>query len=281
MLHLQSRDVELALEPWRGGGVLSFRWRGIDVFRPSTGTASPLDLASFPLVPFCNRIANGHVMYANERRMLPTSPHGIEPLHALHGIGWTSPWAVKETRDDHAVLTLRNDGMLWPWAFEAEQHFDLAANGYCHTISMTNHDRHPMPAGLGLHPYFPRAGAVPKLEPSGVWKTGSDRLPEEYTEIDGQPDWFASAGFDDCFTGCGDTLSVGWPTHRLTIHPSPNLPFTHIYTPPGEDFFCVEPVSHIPDAVNSGLDRQTTGLLMLEPGQSLEISCRFELEEVR
>ena len=278
MLKLSSKEVELQVDPWRGGSVQTFTWRGIDVFRPGQVKGSPLSLGCFPLVPFCNRIADCRIGFDNLTRMLPVPPDGVETVHALHGIGWTSPWSIAELCNDYAVLSLRHDGALWPWAFTAEQRFEILENGYSHTISVINRDVRIMPTGLGLHPYFPRAGVTLDLQSTGVWQTGVDRLPAEHIAIGQSPNWFAGRGFDDCFTGCSHPITIRWPSHQLTMSPSPNMSFTHVYTPPGEDFFCVEPVSHIPDAVNSDLDHSLTGLVMLEPGQSMSIACQFELE---
>ncbi|MEL7218992.1 MAG: hypothetical protein AAGK01_11250, partial [Pseudomonadota bacterium] len=65
-----------------------------------------------------------------------------------------------------------------------------------------------------------------------------------------------------------------------TIETSKDLAFTHVYSPPGEEFFCVEPVSHIPDAVNSALSNDETGLRILKPGEEFEVSCTYSVEEL-
>lgn len=279
MLALKSDAVDVAIDPWLGGSILAFRWRGIDIFRPHLGGINPLGFASFPLVPFCNRIAQGQISRAGQPHMLPVAPGGIEPNHALHGIGWVSPWAVAEASDEAATLMLRHDGALWPWAFEASQRIRLTANGYAHAMTVTNRDSGSMPAGLGMHPYFPRAGASLELSAKGRWPIGPDRLPTQHQTLEATPDWFAGEGFDDCFTGCDHPVRIRWPSHTLSITSSAGAPFVHVYMPPGEDFFCVEPVSHIPDAVNSALGAGTTGLATLAPGESLTIECEFALEE--
>lgn len=279
MLRLASDDVEITLDPWKGGGMTAFQWRGIDVFRPHTGGDHPIDLACFPLVPFCNRIADGRVSRAGEVRTILMSQKGVDPQHAIHGLGWISPWAVKQSAQELATLTLAHDGSIWPWSFSSEQQFRLRNNGYSHMLTLTNTDEVPMPAGLGLHPYFPRDRVKLENEFDGYWQTGPDRLPTRHCPVGQQPDWFSGTGFDNCFTSSGGPIRLSWPRRTLTITPSSDLPFTHVYTPPGEDYFCVEPVSHIPDAVNSPLGRKETGLRMLEPGETFSIECSFTLEE--
>lgn len=289
MLQIQSGDVDLAVDPWIGGGITSFKWRGLDIFRTFNGSRNPLDLACFPLIPFCNRIAQGRIVYGAKSWALPPAPVGTEPVHALHGIGWRSPWSTIETHDTLIRLGLNHDGALWPWAFSAQQQFELSPNGFTYRMSVTNNDTQDggraMPAGLGLHPFFPREGAHIEMEAQGWWETGEDRLPLHRRELSKAPRWFEgptkkAKGFDHCFERVGSALHIDWPTHRLRIRPSQNLPFAHVFTPKGEDFFCVEPVSHIPNAVHSAADRSVTGLVMLPPGETMEIECEFDVEEL-
>lgn len=263
-----------------GGGILSFTWRGIDIFRPSVGHGGPLGLASFPLVPFCNRIAAGCVPYRGKPWMLQPAPLGIEPVHALHGIGWRSPWSTIETGERFVRLGLKHDGALWPWAFSSEQRLQASPEGFAFSMSATNNDTSPMPTGLGLHPYFPRKDARIELGARAIWEMGQDRLPTNRRELSRTPNWFDKKGLDHCFECDALPFTIAWPTHRLFVRPSKNLAFTHVYTPSGEDFFCIEPVSHIPNAVNSTLHRSVTGHVMLEPGETMEIECCFLVEEL-
>lgn len=280
MLRIQSDHVAIVVDSWMGGGVLSFTWHGIDIFRPFQGGKDMRNLGSFPLVPFCNRIAGGCLTHRGKSWMLPPAPLGIEPLHALHGLGWRSPWSTIESGEALIRLGLNHDGVLWPWPFSAEQRFEVTSTGLVYSMSATNHGSSPMPTGLGLHPYFPRDGAHFEFTPRAQWETGKDRLPIGRKELSGAPDWFNEEGFDHCFEGADAPLTITWPTHRLRILPSQTLPFVHVYTPAGEDFFCVEPVSHIPDAVNSPHDSAVTGLMTLAPGETMEIECRFEVEAI-
>jgi aldose 1-epimerase len=52
-----------------------------------------------------------------------------------------------------------------------------------------------------------------------------------------------------------------------------------IYVPPGEDFFCVEPVSHANDGFNlMARGIEGTGVQVLEPGQTLAGNVTFRLD---
>jgi aldose 1-epimerase len=51
---------------------------------------------------------------------------------------------------------------------------------------------------------------------------------------------------DNCFDGWDGRATIAWPARRLRLDLAAPGPFRHlvIYTPPGQPFFCVEPVSH-------------------------------------
>jgi aldose 1-epimerase len=51
-----------------------------------------------------------------------------------------------------------------------------------------------------------------------------------------------------------------------------------LYTPPGEDFFCFEPVDHPINAMNLPGGAATHGMTMLARGERLTRSFRFTVE---
>lgn len=270
--------MELILLPETGGSIASFTWQGIDIFREIASGKDPLSLASFPLVPFCNRIDQGQFSAGAKRvRLAPINPEA-EPVHALHGYGWMDAWQIVEETRSSANIRHRHDGGQWPWAYEAQQHLVLTSDGFLQRLSLINQGNSPMPTGLGFHPYFPREGAVLDAPVRAIWHNGEDRLPSEIEALDRQPHWFAGWSFDNCFVSDDPEIAVTWPTHRLTLRPDPALCFTHVYVPAEEPFFCVEPVSHMPDAVNRKEPPAETGLRWLEPGESWSVECRFAVE---
>ena len=75
-----------------------------------------------------------------------------------------------------------------------------------------------------------------------------------------------------------------WPERdaRLTLRASEALRFLVIFTPKGEDFFCVEPVSHCTDAFNmaaSGVEE--TGMAVLAPSAELSATVTLSPETGR
>ena len=58
----------------------------------------------------------------------------------------------------------------FPFFYEAEQRFALDAGGLTIAVSVTNRGDRPMPAGIGVHPYFAhRRGLRLELAATGMW----------------------------------------------------------------------------------------------------------------
>jgi aldose 1-epimerase len=268
MIQLKAGNCTVELVPECGGGVAAFRWRGVDVMRPAVPGQGVLGLSSFPLIPFSNRIAQGRFRADGRAVTLPPNLPGADQPHAIHGFGWQSVWDVAGATASSARLVHRHAGGDWPWPYTAEQHFRVGPSQLEQTLSLRNDGDSVMPAGLGVHPYFPRADARLNLTVDGRWDTDATCLPTQWCALERQPDWFGGDAIDHVFTGRQGSIRIDWPTHMLTIDAADDLRFMVVYVPPGADYFCVEPVSHMTDAVNRAEDTATTGLRWLAPGET-------------
>ena len=282
MISLRRGAVALDIAPERGGGVLRFHVDGQALFADVRGPA-PADLACIPLLPFANRIADARFV-ADSREILLEPAHD-EP-HALHGTGWLRPWNVLRGDADWVQLwvdSAAGDGG-WPWPWHGHQRFQLTDFGYRHVISVVNFGDTPMPAGIGLHPWLPR---TPETRYLGLhqteWQPGLDKLPRDCIRANRPIDWWhdapvASRHVDCCYAERDGSLQIDWPERglRLEIVPDAVFSFTQVYVPDA-DLFCVEPVSHLPDAVNRGGD---TGLHWLAPMLSLTAAVDFRVSSV-
>lgn len=273
---LRSGALRLEIDPECGGGVTRFALDGLDLFRRAMpGTA--LDLSSFALVPFSNRIAHGRYAWNGAHYAVAPNMPGVAHPHPLHGFGWLAAWQVAEATPDRAVLRHHHDTPDWPSAYVAEQRLSLTASGLRHELAITNVGEEAMPAGLGLHPYFPRNGATIDASFDGVWETSDEGLPIRWTPLAAVPDWFGGTTIDTLFTGGQGAITIDWPTHRVTIAPHRDLGQTLVYVPGGKDFFCIEPVSHRTDAINAS----PTGMRRLDPGEIWRTHVTFEIEDRR
>ena len=96
----------------------------------------------------------------------------------------------------------------WPFAYHAEQLFELTADALTVTPLVQNIDTRPWPAGLGPHPYVARARhdpAVRRRTRSGP--TTRDSVPAERTAVHGgeefDRDREVTATLDNCYAGVG------------------------------------------------------------------------------
>ena len=292
MLTLHAGDGSLVLAPEIGGAIVGWTHGSVPLLRRPHPDAilarNPRGLACFPLVPFSNRIAWGRFRwdghdYALERNF------GDHP-HTIHGVGWQAAWDVASVSATSAVLTLRHDATgeqarRWPFAFTAEQRFTLTEDALNVVLAMTSQHAHPAPAGLGLHPYFPNAG-TPTLtfNAAEVWLNGEDALPASRIAVPAEWDHtrgmsIGAASLDNCFTGCDGRAQIAWAGHRhsLSIEADSLFRYLIVYTPPGQDFFCVEPVSHATNAINRMDSVPSDGLRILGPGETLRGEVTFRL----
>lgn len=287
-LELRRGAFALHLVPGRGGAVSAFRYDGRDVMRPA-GEAllrggDMLDASCFPLVPFSNRIADARFGFRGQTyRLTPNFPP--EP-HAIHGQGWQNPWDVAEASGHRAELTLRHAVPHTPLDYRARQLFDLEDDGLSVTIEVTNTGDGPMPAGVGLHPYFVRTeGVTMRARVAHVWLADERNIPKEHVPVPARWDFakaprVATLEMDNCFDGWDGHAEIAWPEHGLTLGIEAEPAFGHlvVYVPPKENFFCVEPVSNANDGFNL-LDRGVpdTGVRVLAPGERLSGTIRFRI----
>ncbi len=267
---LQSGRLRLELAPELGGSVLRFTRDGRNLLRPAPVSISPdwsaTQFAAFPLVPFCGRIQNatfsGDGQNVHLPRNLPPEPH------AIHGFGWQNAWTVTDASATQASLRHTTDGTVWPWRYSAQQDFSLTPGGLTLTLSLSNHSQTPMPAGFGWHPYFPRADARLCASTVQAW---SPTTPAPVPAADdlSRARLVADLDMDCAFDIAVPMQTLTWPDLTLTLKSDPVFGKLVVYVPPGEDYFCVEPVSHAPGAINSDLPPARTGLRYLKPDQTL------------
>ncbi|WP_375250471.1 aldose 1-epimerase [Sphingomonas sp.] len=277
---LAAGDYRLHLDPAGGGAVTGFEWQGAALFHPRRGPGI-LEQACFPLVPFSNRIAFGRFSFEGEAIALAPNFPGSDHPHTLHGFGWQAPWRIAEQDGAACRLIHDHDAGAWPWSYRAEQQLTLSPGGLTHVLRIQNRADRAMPAGLGLHPYFPRTPrTLLRARHRGEWQTGDDGLPLSLTRAARDVDWWQGApvgsrSVDTVYEERSGPIEIVWPDRGITlaIAPSSALRHTVIYCPADADFFCVEPVTHATDALNR---MPLTGdVVRLAPGRWLEVGVTY------
>jgi aldose 1-epimerase len=277
---LRNADTRVAVDAAHGGAIREFSWRGRAVLRAAVSSTDtdPMSTACFPLVPYANRIANGR--FAFDGREVQLRRNWDRDPHPLHGQGWRSAWTVEDSAAARVSLVFCGGGDEWPWRYRAVQDIEVRADAVEIRLSVQNQSESTMPARLGLHPYFPEAGvATVQARARTVWLTDAQSLPVQ--EVMTPPDWsfdrarrVARVELDHCFDHWDGAAVLAWPDRILRITAT-GAHALHVYTPAGADFFCLEPQT----AAAGALQRSHGGSAHLAPGERLEMTVRFSVEQ--
>ncbi len=288
LVKLSAYGFALEIASHAGGGIARLDWRGHPLLRPAVDGAvsarDPLGLSCFPMTPYVSRITDGVFTWGEVSTDI--APNMVGGAHPLHGIGWRKPWEIIEQSDDHVSLILRHDGdQDWPWAFETRQDFTLYPEYFEHRLAITSQDKRPFPTSLGPHPYFCNEGAILQFAADALWEISGESLPTHQARpivIDQLASGVAatSLDLDHCFEGWNGHAKIVWPTHSLRLEAHGGLdgqllPCTRLqlYTPKGEAYFCLEPVTARCVAFTTD-DPIGHGVVSLEK-QKLEIITRL------
>jgi hypothetical protein len=80
--------------------------------------------------------------------------------------------------------------------------------------------------------------------------------------------------FDHCFEGWTGPASIR--DEHFSLQLTSSLRYLVVYTPHDKEYFCVEPVSHVSDAIHMA-DPADHGLLTLQPGQTTEAWMKIDV----
>ena len=287
LLILSSADLKLELSPCIGGAIARLSYvagsKPRSILRDChTPLENVLDAASFPLVPFVNRVRDGSFSFRG--RTVSLAPNMIGDPSPLHGQGWLNAWTVDESGDSEATLSYRHKPGEWPWAYDAEQQFCVDDGVLWVRLTCRNTSGEPMPCGLGQHPYFP-CSARTRIDTtvSHVWTIDEQVLPVAKIPATGRYNLsnrlICGQDLDHGFGGWSGCMLIDdpdWP-YELELS-SPDARFFQIYSPASGGFFVAEPVSHANAAMNAPEpDWPGLGFRVLEPGEEMRLDMRLEV----
>lgn len=276
VLELRADLLRLALRPDLGGCIAGL-WHGdLPILRSTEPTQlqSARKSAAYPLVPYSNRI--GFRQFTWQGHAYTTLPNFDDSPHSLHGVGWTGAWHVESSSPREAELRFVHAGdAAWPFSFEARQTFALSPKAATVRMVFTNTAAVAQPVGLGWHPYYVRRERSHlRIEISDRWDSDATELPvRKIAQPDIDSD-VADLNYDNCFDGWNGAAVIH--DEKFSVQLTSSMHHLVIYTPPDRDYFCVEPVSHVSNAINMD-DPAAHGLRTVQPGDSVEVSMALEI----
>ncbi len=275
-------------------------WR--DLLRPTRRTAAgdPEKCASFPMIPWSNRIRAGVLPFADRRWQLQRN---AADGTAIHGAVRHAHWDVVEhsgTAVTLAVETSTQVGVNFPWQFGATIRYALEDGALVVTTSIRNTDVEPFPAGFGHHPYLSRAllpvgapvreyppTAGPLVQvPAGAGYRLTAALPDGPSgPLPSRADFrslrpLGTAFVDDVLTDLDPAAptTVEYPDEGVRVDLTMDPVYRHLvlYAPRRRCYFALEPATNVNDGFTlheRGVPG--TGVFVLEPGE--ERSGTFRL----
>lgn len=265
--------------PALGGALASWEVDGQQMFREIAEqdlvSGNILGCASFPLVPYSNRIGFGQFEWDGRPVRIAGNP--LFGPHAIHGVGWQESWAL--VHHGAADLTLQMDfagDARWPWPFRTEQQIALVEDSLILRMKATNLADEIAPLAFGHHPYFDAKAASLQFSAGLFYEAGDDDLPKGAIVPTGEVDFSSTRNIGTCAIDnaygdwCGAAM-IAWAGRRYMLQITSSLSNAVLYTPKEADFFCFEPVPHI----NNALNRADCVMPAIEPGSAYEGHIRF------
>jgi galactose mutarotase-like enzyme len=222
------------------------------------------------LYPWANRLAAFDYVALGKQVELDRDSGLLEldqnrlPIHGL-----LREWGAWDLEDGGGTLTAAVDfgneeQLLKAFPFPHTLRLDLRLQGSRLSIatSVAADQGEDVPVSFGFHPYF-RLPDAPREE----WEIEvpvRERLvlddlmiPTGEREPAGDLDGLlGERSFDDAYAG----VDAGWPFalagggRRIEVRFDEQFPFAQVYTPPGAEFICFEPMTAPTNALRSGQD---------------------------
>jgi aldose 1-epimerase len=288
LVTLEHGPYALTVAPAFGARMVSFRHAGRDVLRPTPEAvlAEPIvyGFAGFPLMPYSGPLFGPGFTFAGFSYPLARTVR--EEPTATHGESWIAPFRTLDSSSATLALEMTHEPTpgTFPFRFRGAVRYSLSDHGLSILLRVTSRDHRPMPAGLGIHPYFPKhPGTRLRFSSVGVWPPDAP----EAVALGCEPliEGLDFAAGPDVSAMVIDRLYEGWDGwaeliaadgFRTVIEADGVLDKMQIYSAWDYPYICVEPVSN----ANDGFNRMAAGVpghgvRVLEPNRSIEGTVRI------
>ena len=289
-LHAVEREIELTLVPGAGMIGASLTHQGRELLHRGGGLAAWTQRGKtfgIPLLhPWANRLerlnysaAGRHVLLDPERMPVTFDGAGLP----IHGLLHASPrWKVGHTHADGGGVSVgarydaAGDAALlagFPFPHTLDLAVSLRTDLLTWSVTLTATGDVAVPVSFGWHPYL-RLPGIPRAEWELTLPLVREALLDARSIPTGQtrPAPFTAGllgtrSFDDLFPLLADppefVLAGGGGALRLRLEEGYRC--AQVYSPPGAEFICFEPMTAATDALRRG----GAGLHLVAPGEDL------------
>jgi len=282
-VRLTEGPIEVVVLPELGARLHRLRVFGHDLLRtpddPSMHLRDPFYWGAYVMAPWCNRIVAGPTRFGEHRLALRSNfPDGT----AIHGQVYARPW--ERQADGRFAVEAGGDG--WPWTYEVGLGLELDDRSVRLELRLVNRSVDPMPAGIGLHPWFLRPVLV-AIHGAAVYPVNTATVPVPADPVSGPLDLRRLGEMADDLDGTWMDLDdppveLVWPAARVRATMRMVAPATVVVaaSPSDVDAIAVEPETHAPQGLRRLIGGEPGGLALLEPGESLALRVELVFERL-
>jgi aldose 1-epimerase len=280
VVSVENGQIAVQLLPGVGGRLHRLRAFGHDLLRtpadPAIHLSDPFMWGAYLMAPWCNRIAATATDVGGQRVNVPANfPDGS----AIHGLVGSVPWHL----DGIGRLSVHGGGTGWPWPFECALQVAVRDAGIGIDLQLTNRADTPMPAGLGLHPWFRRPLEV-RIQATELLASNLDR-DARFEPIGGDLDLRTRRpmpqGVDATWGGIGDpAVELHWPelgvTGTMRARSTGGL-FVVAASPLEIEAVAIEAETNAPHGLDRYLRGELGALSGLAPGATMRLAIELAL----
>jgi aldose 1-epimerase len=280
---LRSAEIEAVILPGLGARLHSLKAFGSNVLRtparPQHHREDPFYWGAYHMAPWCNRlrIADGARVGNRAVELEPNFPDGS----ALHGQLFAAPWAI----DADGAFSIRSGSHNgWPWAYTVTLRVSVLGPQLRLDYALRNTSDDPMPAGIGLHPWFrsPARVTIPSTKGFPV-NACTAAQPQPMT---GALDLGSGAELppNTDATWCeltSSTVEVAWPGERIGMAMRAEADDVVIVgaRPAGLNTVAVEAQSHAPDGLRRLLRGEPHAMRLLAADETLRFTITLTFHQ--
>ncbi len=276
-------SLEVVVLPDVGARLHHIRVFGHDVLAGPTDIAAhsetPFSGGSYVMAPWANRVSTEPVVIGGRTLALPSN---FADGTAIHGEVYATPW---ERRPDGTFAVRGGGSGGWPWAYEVRQR--IAVHGPTLTLdfALENRSTDPMPAGLGIHPWFVRPVEV--AVPAEAVYPLNTAIAAQPVPVAGETDLRAMGpmafGLDATWTHLTrPEVELRWPALGIAATMRADAPTlcivaARLASQAGGDATAVEPQTHAPQGIRRLINGEPDAMMLLVPGAilALRVSLAF------
>jgi aldose 1-epimerase len=268
-----SANLEVTLLPSLGARLHRLRAFGHDLLRtpddPRTHETDPFFWGGYVMAPWCNRVATGPLKVGDRVIDLPQN---FSDGSAIHGQVYVA--SSRQTGEGEFTIVGRGGG--WPWPYSSSLAIEVTGDDLRLHQRLTNLADDPMPAGLGLHPWFRDPISI-AIHAQRAYGSNTDS-PAVATPVRGNLDLRQlqpmAIGTDATWVDVSDPpVELFWTNSGVRATLRASAPALHITAAnPGIGAIAVEPQTHAPQGLRRLTNQEDGALQMLDPTESLVLT---------